>query len=210
MTVDLVGRKFGRVTVVKQSPYRNKGSVVWECSCRCGATAFISSRDLLHADRKGCGNCADTKHPLYGIWRGIIARCTDTNSPSYKDYGGRGITICQEWKEEFLAFVEDMGPRPEGYSVERKDNEGNYNKDNCKWATAQEQAYNKRELVAKLTDQDLVDIYHADRSLPSKLVADSYGVSAKTILNIRCKQHGRARMEAALKKLTPQPITIKL
>jgi hypothetical protein len=182
---------------------------MWNCSCRCGNTVLIASRDLLHnGNRKGCGKCDDTNHPLYGVWSGIKSRCLRTDDPNYKNYGGRGITVSKEWLEDFLNFVEDMGPRPALHSVERIDNDGNYCKENCKWATADEQAYNQRPRTNKLTDQDLVDIYHANRDLPSKVLADVYGVSSKTILNIRCKQHGRKRMELALKILTPHPVSL--
>ena len=210
MTIDLTGRKIGRMTVLGPTEYRNAGSIIWEVSCRCGRVGLVCARDLVIPKRKGCGKCADASHPLHGIWRGIISRCTEPANSSYKDYGGRGIIICTEWKEEFLQFVEDMGPRPEGYSVERKDNEKGYSKDNCKWATAAEQANNQRKNSVALTDQELVDIYYADRSLPAKYIADAYRVTPKTVLNIRCKQYKQKQMEIALSKLTPQTVKLKL
>lgn len=209
MTIDLKGRKIGRLTVLNYTNERSQSSIMWNCSCRCGNTVLIASRDLLHGvNRKGCGKCNDTNHPLYRTWIGIKERCFNSTNPAYKDYGGRGITVSKEWLEDFLNFVEDMGPRPALHSVERIDNDGNYCKENCKWATAAEQVCNQRTAVTKLTDQDLVDIYHANRDLPSKILADAYGVSSKTILNIRCKQHGRERMELALKKYTPRSVSL--
>ncbi|BAW18975.1 hypothetical protein [Ralstonia phage RP12] len=81
----------------------------------------------------------------YCIWSGIKKRCYNKNSRKYKDYGGRGITMCDEWRESFEAFYADMGPRPSlGHSIDRKNNDEGYSKENCRWATAEEQQNNKR------------------------------------------------------------------
>jgi hypothetical protein len=82
--------------------------------------------------------------PLYSIWKGMKSRCQNPNKKQYHDYGGRGITVCPEWKNSFKQFILDMGPRPFGYLLERRDNDKGYNKDNCKWATRQEQQRNRR------------------------------------------------------------------
>jgi len=98
MTLNLKGYTFGRITVLEKTVGRIGSSIVWRCSCRCGnPSVLISARDLKSKLRRGCGACADTKHPLYSTWRGIIARCESPNTPEYKHYGGRGITICAEW-----------------------------------------------------------------------------------------------------------------
>jgi len=80
----------------------------------------------------------------YKSWDCMIQRCLNSNSPNYSNYGGRGITICKEWINDFRNFLQDMGERPENTSIDRIDVDGNYNHDNCRWATPQEQEENKR------------------------------------------------------------------
>lgn len=89
---------------------------------------------------------------LYYIWGAMIQRCTNPNNKFYKNYGGRGITVCERWKK-FKNFEKDMGERPSGYTLERKDNDGNYEPKNCRWATRLEQASNKRNCIYVLNDR---------------------------------------------------------
>lgn len=185
MTVNLCGMRVGRLTVIEPTRERSGRSIVWRCRCRCGnENALIAARDLLHSKRRGCGACADSKHPLYGIWRGVLTRCLNKDNPSYKHYGGRGITVCKEWQEDFLQFVEDVGPRTSIYfSLDRIDVNGNYEPNNVRWADAQQQATNKQPLVQGMEDSIIIDIFSSKETIAT--TAKTYGVSEKTVMNIR-------------------------
>lgn len=99
-----------------------------------------------------------TKHPYHTTWWSMVMRCTNKNDPSYQRYGGRGIKVCERWLEKYTGFwnfVEDMGERPEGYTLDRIDNDGNYCKENCRWTTARQQQMNRRNYkgnVRKMKD----------------------------------------------------------
>ncbi len=151
--IELAGQKFGSLTATHYA-----GNNAWECICDCGVTKVIPSIALRRGLVKSCGckrgemiSAHRTTHgmsrtPTYETWCKMIARCTKKNAVQYKYYGGRGITVCDRWLS-FENFLTDMGVRPEGTSLDRIDNDGNYEPDNCRWATQTEQCNNTRRSV---------------------------------------------------------------
>jgi len=153
--IDLTGRRFGRLVVLSRGPNVNNTIATWNCRCDCGKDKNIRGLKLKAGVTTSCGcfrrevvarkntTHGESNNNSYGSWQAMLTRCSNKNQRSYKNYGGRGITVCQEWLS-FENFLADMGERPEGMSLERIDNEQGYNKLNCKWATRQEQSRNKR------------------------------------------------------------------
>lgn len=111
------------------------------------------------------------QHPLYSTWQNMRSRCRNPNNPYFRNYGGRGIAICDRW-ESFRAFAEDMGPRPEGHTMDRIDNDGDYTPENCRWASKRDQARNQRKTLFVEIDGER----HCVQDL-----ADRYGVAPSTI-----------------------------
>lgn len=145
--IDLVGETFGRLTVTCRVANDRAGRASWYCSCSCGGFKIIDSKALRTGKTASCG-CLCYSHqqsgsPLYKVWASMRERCNNPRAKSFAHYGARGITVCERWAG-FELFLADMGPRPNGYSIERRDNDGNYEPGNCYWATDFEQAQNTR------------------------------------------------------------------
>jgi hypothetical protein len=160
--IDLAGKRFARLLVIRESPCRDRqGNVVWLCQCDCGRTTEVrgyhlrnggvSSCDCLRKERAAAANSiVQFKHGmcrtlLYGVWSGMIARCHNPSNPRYKDYGGRGIIVCPQWRRSFASFLEDMGDRPsKDHQLDRINNDGNYEPGNTRWLKRELQARNTR------------------------------------------------------------------
>lgn len=154
---DLTGRKYGRLTVLHRDVNYPTGQAQWFCQCDCGNTKVVTQHWLTHAKVPSCGCYKSEKshetffkhgmknHPLYEVWSSMKKRCYNPNEPGYKNYGGRGIYVCDRWKDDFQAFYEDMheGYKP-GLQLDRIDNDGPYSPENCHWVTPKENARNKR------------------------------------------------------------------
>lgn len=154
--LDLTGQRFGYLVVAYQFGVDKKGRAEWRCKCDCGNICTVKSHNLRRGGTKSCGcyrrkNSAEmsrthsmTRTPTYLTWVSMLQRCENPNATGYEYYGEIGIKVCEEW-HSFENFIADMGERPKGRTLDRKNGFGHYEPGNCRWATKQEQAINKRE-----------------------------------------------------------------
>ena len=203
----LVGRRFGLLVVTSLSDKRTSARCSYvHCTCDCGNTKEILKKSVLAGKSTSCGcrgraakpysvthkDGSRTRLPEYTVWTTMKARCYNASSIQYKDYGGRGISICDQWRNDFAAFYRDMGPRPtRHHSIDRIDNDGHYELANCRWTIRLVQCRNKRN--TKRYELDGVSKTLAEFS-------EDYGIDKKIVKN-RVKKLGWPLHRA----LTTQP-----
>jgi hypothetical protein len=199
--IDLTGQKFGRLEV-KEFAGTTNNKTFWNCVCDCGNIKRVYSGHLKSGATKSCGcfrneqvSKAITKHGqrrislttlIYFCWRNMMERCYKPKNRAYKNYGGRGIKVCERW-HEFVNFYEDMGDAPDGMSLDRKDNDGDYYKENCRWATKEEQSNNTRRNVWYTHEGETKNITQWERHLGMgentlRMRLNKYGWSEKRAL----------------------------
>lgn len=151
---DITGQRFGRLTALMPVGQTASREWRWSCRCDCGSERIVTGALLRLGRTVSCGCYRDeralavnTKHGksqtrTFRIWRCMRDRCSNPKNASFNRYGARGISVCPEWATSFATFLADMGECPRGLSIERNDNDGNYEPGNCRWATAQEQQGN--------------------------------------------------------------------
>ncbi len=199
---DLTGQKFGRLTVLLLEPVRMRGGARrWRCRCDCGNETVVVTGSLKRGMSRSCGcfklerlaECFRThgssRTGIYWVWSGMIQRCCNPKSKYFHNYGGRGITVCREWRESFEAFQASVGPRPSPkHTIDRIDNERGYEPGNVRWSTRKEQNNNTRK-------NRLVTAF--GETLTLSQWSERFGIKALTI---------RARLE---KGITPEEALTK-
>jgi hypothetical protein len=184
----IVGEKYGRLKVLSFAGLNKHRSSMWNCICDCGAIGVFKGRNLLIGKTKSCGcwllekRRSPKKHghtsrnlgasSEYSAWKAMRQRCENPNNRSWKDYGERGITVCERW-HNFSNFIQDMGKKPSpNLSIERVDNDSGYTKENCIWATKKVQNRNKRNNII---------LTHNGKSQTVKDWANEYGLLFGTL-----------------------------
>lgn len=158
--IDITGRKFGKLSVIERCGTKH-GQIVWLCKCDCGNEKIVSGHNLRSGRTKSCGclihdanatrNKRHTKHnccktSLYKLWNSMKTRCNNKSVHNYRNYGGRGVTVCDEWNTDFVRFKEwaEKNGYKDGLTLDRIDVNGNYEPSNCRWVTVKQQENNRR------------------------------------------------------------------
>ena len=166
--IDLTGMRFGAWTVIDKGPKTKSGSMTWICRCDCGTVKIVTGQSLRNGGSKGCHACLWKREPhprmhtdgsrrwidnkptkVYRRWLAMRARCNNPNNKSYKNYGARGIKVCDEWNNDFQSYFDYISKldhfNEDGMTLDRIDNDKGYEPGNVRWATKSEQERNKRK-----------------------------------------------------------------
>lgn len=175
--IDLTGQTFGNLTVLCRSPDDSTKHPKWVCSCICGTSTAVMGIHLRSGRIKSCG-CWRRKHgwsktPEYNAWSEMKQRCLNPQNHAFQNYGGRGIGVCDRWINSVENFIADMGPRPSSsHTLERRDVNGNYEPNNCYWATWAAQSNNKRVSLS---------FTHGGRTMTLKEWSNELGIGYTTL-----------------------------
>jgi hypothetical protein len=204
--IDLTGKTFGRLTVIERHGPKGRRAY-WRCKCECGNETVVVGDTLKSGRTKSCG-CLRTEETIkrstthghtsnyqrtreYTSWKHAKERCNNPSNPKYPLYGGRGIKMCERWKKSFSAFMEDMGKCPPGHTLDRIDVNGNYEPNNCRWASPKSQGNNTRKNV-------IVSLHGENMTL--KQAAHKLGINYKSIH--AAIKYGGLSFDAAITKLS--------
>lgn len=193
----MIGYHIGRLTVISQAGRDRKRNILWRCACECGNETIAAGWRLRKGEPRSCGclqrelvTAKNSTHRLcgtrlYNIWSNMLARCERDTHPQFSDYGGRGIHVCDDWKE-FQKFHEwsIVNGYKDGLSIDRINNDSGYCPENCRWATALQQSRNKRpRRDQKLTDDQVKSI--RDDTRQQSVIADAYSIRQQHVSRIK-------------------------
>lgn len=197
--IDMTGTTVGEWVVLRRAGNTANGSAKWLCRCSCGAEKDVIALSLRQGTSTKCRSCSRRevmtgrqialKHGMsrsstYGSWRAMKSRCYLSTNKDYANYGGRGITVCDRWKDSFEAFLADMGERPDGMTLDRPNNNGIYEPSNCRWADEQTQKRNRRTSKLVPWQVEWIRSLWFDFNASQKSIAIAFGIDRSHVSKI--------------------------